>query len=211
MESSLAHTLLFLAIFFAIGASLAVSGFYLDFPTGWLGAAGLLGWTFVIRGHWTRIEKESEGEPSPPARALWVQCAGYSLLLGHLILALMITGENLRLGNGNALAIDSWIMIAAALTTDFIFKRDKKTEDERDKEISAKGVRASYRTLIFLIVSLSFFLAFAPPHYKSDLTHFVIGNILIALILSSYLSQLVSRLHSYSRDKAFLSVEENMG
>ena len=206
----MAKIFLFLAGFLSLGASLAGLGYHLSFLTGWLGAAGLLGWAFYIRRHWAQVEKESENEPSPPARALWVQCAGYSLLLGHLIAALILTGDHLRLGNGNMLAIDSWIMIAAALTTSFIFKRDKRAVDERDIEFSAKGVRASYRTLILLTISLSFYLAFAPPHYRSDLTHFVIGNILIALILSSYLAHLVFRLHSYSRDKAVLFAEEDM-
>ena len=168
------------------------------------------GWAFSIRRHWVRVEKNSETEPSPPARVLWVQCAGYGLLLGHLILALLLAGDNLRLGNGNMLAIDSWTMIGAGLVVSFIFKRDRNIEDERDREISARGVRVSYFTLVILSIGFAFFLAFAPPNCRSDLTHFVIGNVLIALILTSYLAQLISRLSSYSRDNALSAPEEDM-
>lgn len=201
---------LFLAIFLLLGAILAAMGFYLDLPVGWIGAIGLLGWAFSIRRHWVRVEKNSETEPSPPARVLWVQCAGYGLLLGHLILALLLAGDNLRLGNGNMLAIDSWTMIGAGLVVSFIFKRDRNIEDERDREISARGVRVSYFTLVILSIGFAFFLAFAPPNCRSDLTHFVIGNVLIALILTSYLAQLISRLSSYSRDNALSAPEEDM-
>ena len=199
---------LFLAVFLSLGASLAAVGIHFGLPVGWIGAIGLLGWAFSIRKHWLRAEKNTETEPSPPARILWVQCAGYSLLLGHLIMALQLTGDDLRLGNDNTLAIDSWTMIGAALATSFIFGGDSNTKDERDHAIAARGVRISYFTLIILCVGLSFFLAFAPPTYRLDLTHFVIGNALVALILMSYLAQLVSRLHSYSRDSAMSSTEE---
>jgi len=206
----LARIFLFLAGFLSIGASLAAIGFYLGLPAGWIGAIGLLVWAFSIRRLWARVEKESEREPSPPARVLWVQCAGYSLLLGHLISALVLTGDDLRVGNGNTLAFDSWIMIVAAFATNFIFRRNRNIEDERDREISARGVRASYQALVILCIGFSFGLAFAPPNYRSDLTHFVIGNVLIALVLASYLAQLVSRLSSYSRDNAIQSIEEGM-
>jgi len=177
--------------------------------TGWIGAFGLIIWSFSARRRWLRLEKETETEPGLPERTLWIQCAGYGLLLGHLITVLLHTKIDLRLGSGNTLAIDSWLMIVAAVATNFIFRREQSIRDERDTAIGARGIKASYLALIFLSLGLAFYLAYAPPNHLEALTHFVIGNILISLILTSYLTQLVVRLHAYSRDAVYQSLERH--
>jgi len=198
---------LFLTASLGAGSLLAVLSIHSGISTGWIGAFGLITWSFSARRRWVRLEKQTGTEPGLPERALWIQCAGYGLLLGHLITALLHTKIDLRLGSGNTLAIDSWMMIVAAVATDFIFRRERSIRDERDTAISARGVRASYLALILLSLGLAFCLAYVPPNYRGALTHFVIGNILIALILASYLTQLVVRLHAYANDAIHQSLE----
>ena len=92
-------------------------------------------------------------------------------------------------------------MVAAALTTEYIFKNDTKIIDERDLKYSANAVAWGYKSLSLLVVLFALFLALSPPNLRTLFSHFLIGNALVAFCLASYCVYIAVRLLAYSRDR----------
>lgn len=191
--------LLLLTIPVGVGATLAASAAAFDVSTGWIGAVGLIGYSVHARRRWRSDERELS-EPGPWTQALWIRCAGFALLLGHLATGLALVGDSLRMGGGNSLAIDSWLMVAAAFSTELIFRRKRRVSDERDEAIAGKGVAAGYLTSVALTGLFALSLVLIPSSLRDALSHFVIANLLVEMILISYLAQLVVRLREYQKD-----------
>lgn len=189
----------FVATAMGAGAALALGALVTDVLTGWIGALALVGWAVAARQRWARRERESL-EPGAPERILWLRLSGAALILGHAATALILVGDDLRLGHGNILAIDSWTMIAALPVAAMVFRRDAGRHDERHAVIAARGVRAGYATLAATLVFLLGYLAFTPTGARSLLTHFVLANLLVVLLLASYLVMLLTELAAYARD-----------
>lgn len=190
----------FLVIGLLAGVLLAVDSLQAGAPTGWIGAVALVAWAFVARQRWRRIETTSGLEPGAPERILWLRSAGNSLILGHVVASIMLAGDELRLGNDNSLAIDSWTMVLAQFIAALAFRGDGRERDERHNEIRAHGVRAGYATLVASIVALLAWLAFTPPEMRSALSQFVLANTLVVLLLVSYGAMLLVQLIDYARD-----------
>jgi hypothetical protein len=181
------------------GGLLAVFSLMANAPTGWIGAAALVAWAFIARRRWLRVEATGL-EPSAPERILWLRFAGNSLILGHLVVALILVQGDLRLGNGNSLAVDSWTLVLGQCVAALAFHRDRNEHDERHEAIRARGVRAGYATLIVGLIVVILWLAFMPPPLRSALTDFVLANALIILLLASYGVMLLVQLIAYARD-----------
>lgn len=190
----------FLLAALAIGALLAWAGLETQVRTGWFGGAALIAWAFIARRRWARMETDSGLEPGAPERILWLRLAGNSLILGHLIAAIWLVGDDLRIGHGNTLADDSWTMILAQSIAALAFRRDRKTRDERHEAIRSRGVGAAYGALMVGLVVLLSWLAFTPPAWRSALSHFVLANILVAVLLAAYGVMLLVQLSLYARD-----------
>lgn len=184
----------------ATGALLAWAGLETGFPTGSLGAVALIAWAFLARWRWRRLAATSGLEPGAPERILWLRAAGSSLILGHLVAAILLVGDDLRVGHGNILAIDSWTMVLGQSLAALAFRRDRGERDERHEAILARGVGAGYASLIVGVILLLAWMAFTPPAFRSALSHFVLANVLIALILASYGAMLVVQLAGYAKD-----------
>lgn len=192
--------LAFLVVTLVIGAALAYAGLEAEVLVGWLGAVALVAWAFVARRRWTRLEESSGLAPDAPERILWLRMAGNSLILGHLVAAILLVGDDLRLGNGNTLAYDSWTIIVGQALAALVFRRDRGEQDERHKEIVARGIRGGYAGLIIAIVLLLGWLAFAPVPVSEGLGHFTLANVLVALLLASYGVMLLIQLILYAAD-----------
>jgi hypothetical protein len=182
------------------GGLLAVASLGVNAPTGWIGAAALVAWAFIARRRWLRVEATSGLEPSAPERILWLRFAGNSLILGHLVVALILVQGDLRLGNGNSLAVDSWTLVLGQFVAALAFHRDRNEHDERHDAIHARGVRAGYAALIVGLIVVILWLAFMPPPLRSALTDFVLANALIILLLDYYGVMLLVQLIAYARD-----------
>lgn len=113
----------------------------------------------------------------------------------------MHTDIDIHVGNGNTLAIDSWLMIFASVITEFIFRKERRVKDERDAQYVANSIKLGYFSLAALITTFALYIGITPPSYREVLTQFLIGNILISLVLISYLFQIVVRIYSYSQDR----------
>ncbi|MBL4869402.1 MAG: hypothetical protein JKX72_00445 [Robiginitomaculum sp.] len=180
-----------------LGAALALSSIHTGLSTGWIGALGLLAWAGFVKRQWNTLHTENETEPGAPEKTLWVQTAGTGLILGHLAATLMHIDIDLHVGQGNTLAIDSWMMLAALFLAYLMFRKDYRVKDERDAIIEARGIKAGYIVLLVLLTLFSFILGFLPPPAMELLTNFIIGNIIIALMVASYLVQIIVRLSAY--------------
>ncbi len=184
----------------AAGALLAAASLTWQLSIGWMGALGLIGWALYARRRWTALEESTGLEPSPPERMLWLRLSGTALILGHLVAAIALVGNNLRVGYGNSLAADSWTMAVGYMVAALLFRRDRNQSDERHQAIEAYGHRIGYATSIALLLPLIAWLAFTPREWRSFLTDFVIANVLIALLLASYVALLFVQLAGYARD-----------
>lgn len=189
----------FAATALIIGWALAWLTIRTNLPTGWVGAAILLGWAITARQRWMRL-KTQWAEPSGPERVVWHRLASAAIAGGHLLTALTYPQIELRLGSGNWLAIDSWIILAAIIASALLFRGDNRDRDERDRNIAAMGLRVSYITLVAQLLILSFILGFAPYDLVSTLSLFFIANLLIALIVMSTLANYIAQLLVYARD-----------
>lgn len=170
----------FLVAGLATGALLATISLFFQFSVGWIGAAGL--------------------EPSAPERILWLRLCGTALVLGHIVTAIVLVGNNLRVGSGNTLAMDSWILVAGWQVATWLFRRDRRERDERHEVIAARGYRAGYYASIVLLLPLIAWLAFTPRPWRTFFSDFVIANVLIALLIAAYAALLFVQLLAYARD-----------
>jgi hypothetical protein len=190
----------FLLAGLAVGAALAVFSFAANVSTGWAGAIALAAWAFIARRRWQQIEATSGLEPGAPERILWLRTAGNALIVGHIVAAVLLVRDDLRLGNDNTLAIDSWTIALGQFAATLLFRRDEKERDERHAAIAARGVRAGYTALIVFLIVLLGWLAYAPPPQRSALTHFVLANMLLVLVFVSYGVMLLRQLLDYAID-----------
>jgi len=200
MVSTALKPISFLATGLVAGALLAIASLVSHVPTGWIGAGALITWAVVARRRWTALEATNGLEPGAPERALWLRLAGTALVLGHLVTAILLAGNDLRVGQGNTLAVDSWTLVTAQIVAALLFRGDSKVQDERHAGIAARGVRVGYATLIAVLIPVIAWLAFTPPGARVVLSHFVIANALIALLLVSYAALLFVQLVDYARD-----------
>lgn len=180
-----------------LGAVLALVAIHTGLSTGWIGVLSLLGWAGLVKRKWTIRDLENETAPGAPEKTLWIQTAGTGLMLGHLVTILIHTDIDFHVGQGNTLAIDSWMMFAALFIVYVMFRKDYRVKDERDAIIEASGIRAGYIALLTLLIIFSFILGLVPPPAMRWLTSFIIGNIIVSLMVASYLVQTVVRLSAY--------------
>jgi len=192
--------LAFLLAGLAAGALLAFASLVWQVALGWIGAVALIGWALQARRRWSTLEDASGLGPSPPERMIWMRLCGTALVLGHLTAAIVLVGNNLRVGSGNTLAADSWVMVIGWQVAAFLFRRDRNERDERHDAIAARGYRAGYFATILLLLPLIAWLAFTPRPWRAFFTDFVIANVLIALLIAAYAVMQFVQLVAYARD-----------
>ncbi len=91
-------------------------------------------------------------------------------------------------------------MLAVLPLLAFIFRHDRDVRDERHEMISARGVLFGHVGLVCILIVLLAYLAFAPPSARAFLTHFVLANMIVLLVLASYVITLLTQLLAYARD-----------
>lgn len=190
----------FLFACLAVGAALALISFATHVSTGWAGAVAIAAWAFIARRRWRQLEATSGLEPGAPERILWLRTAGNALIVGHVVASILLVGDDLRLGNENTLAMDSWTIAMGQLAAAILFRRDEQVRDERHAAIAARGVRVGYTTLVAFLVVLLGWLAYAPPPQRIALSHFVLANLMVVLISVSYGVMLLRQLIDYALD-----------
>jgi hypothetical protein len=198
----------FLAAVLGLGGALASASVQWGISTGWIGAVALIGWAVLARRRWERLKTMTGAEPGGPERVIWHRFAGAGILFGHLVAALS-SGVDLHVGSGNSLAIDSWTILGAMILSALVFRGDARERDERDLAIAARGTRAGYVALILQLIILLFYLGFAPPDLRQALTHWVLTNFLIGLIVASVLVMHLVALSGYAADGRALAPERS--
>lgn len=185
-----------LAISLAFGAFLAWPLFAWPVRPGWIGAAVLLVVSAVVRFHWDARRRATGDEPGARERQSWHAMAAFGVLCGHMMAALM-QGVDLHVGQGNTLALDNWTLLAAAAIGWGIVRAPRMEKDERDQEMEARGARVGHATLTALLIVLLLTLGFGPPSVLERLQPFVLGNVLVVLILLAALAKHATQLGGY--------------
>jgi len=191
----------FLVIALALGAGLA----WLDIATGravgGIGALALVAWAILARRRWRALQDRDGSEPGAPERVVWQRFAGHALLCGHLGFTLLNPQYDLHVGSGNYLAIDNWTLILGLMLSALVFRADRNERDERDDRIDARATRWGYGALIGFLIVLLLYMGFAPRNMQTALTHFLLANLLIELIIASAVVRQAMQLFGYSRDR----------
>ena len=185
-----------LAISLAFGAFLAWPLFVWPVRPGWIGAAVLLGVAFAVRRHWDARRRTAGDDPGARERQSWHAMAAFGTLSGHMLAGLM-QGVDLHVGQGNTLALDNWTLLAAAAVGWVIVRPARMEKDERDREMAACGSHVGHATLTALMVVLLFTLGFGPPPVLERLQPFVLGNLLVVMILLAALAKHATQLVGY--------------
>lgn len=185
-----------LAASLAFGAFLAWPLFDWPVRPGWIGAGVLLLAAVATRRFWAAKRQAAEGDPGARERQSWHAMVAFGVLVGHMIAALM-QGVDLHVGQGNTLALDNWTLLAASVVGWFIVRAPRMEWDERDREMAARGAHVGYATLTGLLIVLLLTLGFAPPPIQDQLPPFVLGNVLVVLILVAALAKHVAQLFGY--------------
>lgn len=184
-----------LVICLALGAFLAWPLFDWPVRPGWIGAAVLLLVAVAVRRHWDERGRVGD-DPGARERQSWHALAALGVVSGHLIAALM-QQVDLHVGQGNALALDNWTLLAAAIVGWLIVRAPRMVKDERDREMAARGAQVGHVTLTGLLVVLLLTLGFAPPLVVERLQPFVLGNVLVVLILLAAMAKHATVLVGY--------------
>lgn len=193
----------FLLISLAFGAVLAWAGMISHFPLGGLGAAALVAWAILARRRWEGLKAADGSDPGAPERMVWQRLAGTAMISAHLATVLLNPHIDLHVGQGNYLALDNWTLIVGVMVSAFVFRADRHERDERDDRIDARGTRWGYGILIALLVVLLLYMGFAPRPWQSALTHWILANALIALILVSFVARQCVQLSGYAQDRSW--------
>jgi hypothetical protein len=185
-------------IFVALAAALGLGALLAQapWPVGWLGAAVLLGVAVVTRIRWERRARATGDDPGAEERAAWQMMAGLSVTCGHLAAALM-SGRDLHVGSGNALAGDNWLLGAAAFAAWFIVRPRLRLRDERDREIAALGHKAAFWATLAILLAAALLLGFGQVLIGRDMLNFNMGNWMLVILQAVIIANFTARLVGY--------------
>ncbi len=191
----------FLSVALALGAALGWLDIVSGLAVGAIGALALIAWAVVARRRWKALQDRDGSEPGAPERVVWQRFAGYGALCGQLGFALLNPHHDLHVGSGNYLAIDNWTLILGLMLSALVFRADRNERDERDDRIDARATRWGYGALIVFLLIVLTYMGFAPREMQTALTHFLLANLLIELIIASAVVRQAIQLVGYSRDR----------
>lgn len=192
--------LLVLALSSGIGAALALPWIDWPFNEGLVGGALLVLAAWVARQHWEHRARERGDDPGAPEREVWAAMVGTAMINGFLIVVLLTPGSEVHTHTGGTGGWQTWTMFIGAVVAWAIVRKPEVPRDERDRAIRALGDRVGYFSVCLLLVVLSLHLGFAPKPQLARMTHWLLGNALIAVIMLATLTQQVAQLFAYHRD-----------
>lgn len=184
--------------FLLLGAAIAVLADASPVRPGLLGFVLMLAAALALRRHWLG---QAWAAPGSPERSMWVGLATSSVVLGHMLTSLWRLGPALQLHTpaGDALAVDSWSLVAGGALAWWLTREHTPRRDERDRAIDALGMRWSYSALLALLLPSVLLLGFGDDH-DLPLSRPYIAHLLIAAMLASIAIGQAVRLTVYRRD-----------
>jgi len=169
---------------------------------GLVGAALMLVSALIARHRWQRLGPEQQ--PGSPERALWHSLVSLGIVGGHLLAALWRVRPDFEMHSlaGHALAIDSWMLVAASLLAFWIARDPDRRRDERDDWIAGRARRVGHRALQASLLLFALALAFGAPQHGGRVDAPLLAQALIVLVMLDWLLQTVVCLTLYRRDAA---------
>lgn len=194
------NVVLVLCISLGLGALLASPA--IDWPVseGLLGAALLIVAALCSRHYWDWRARHRGDDPGVPEREVWQALIGTAMICGFLVMVLLTPGSEVHTRTGDTGGKHTWTMFAGAVVAWLITRRPGVPRDERDRAIAALGDKVGYFSVCLLLVVLALHLGFTPKVYMQRVTHWLLGNTLIAVILIGTLAQQMAQLLAYRRD-----------
>ena len=180
----------------AVGWALAWSWDRFPVHAGAVGAVAMLAAAFHMRRHWAARRRTVGDDPGARERHAWHSLVGLGLICGHLMGSLL-SGLDLRVGSGNTLAIDNWILIVGAAAAWLVLRPKEMERDERDIKLANRGAHAGLAAMTGILVLLLLLLGFAPPAVADRLDPFTLGNVLVVVILVAWLARYATQLIGY--------------
>jgi MFS family permease len=182
-------------------------GFLLSYPwidwpirEGYLGVALMIAGAWAAHRRWESRRKVTGDDPGAPEREVWHCLATTAVVGGHLVGILVQPGFDMHSDVFNRHFVDNWILIGGAIASYFVLHDEHAKRDERDLAIAARGTSVGYGAVIFLIIVLALNLGFASREKLAPLTHPLLANVLIAILVFASLAQSVAQLIGYRRD-----------
>jgi hypothetical protein len=181
-----------------LGALLAQLPTSLPLSPGLIGLGLMLLATTLVRQRWL----DPNTAPGSPERALWIGTTATALVGGFLAAVLWKIGPDFVMHTQvvHALGRDTWTLVAGAALAHWPARDRAPREDERDRWIAARGLRAGYLTLIALLLAQILLLGFVDHGWIARWSRPGIAHGLIMAILLSVLVDGCSRLRAYAAD-----------
>ena len=191
----------------ALWMLLAGSGALLGVDLGMLGSALLLGtaWVALYAVSTTPPDAREQGM-APGEWQAWVgtvfMCAATLYFVSKLH---VFQGESIAhaphsrvVARNLVVLLIAWTVLSRVLASRW---KDRVQADERDREIEARAASWGRGILIFAVVTLAVTLGLSPADRLVWATPFMIGNVLILLLMCSWLAEYAATAALYWRDR----------
>jgi hypothetical protein len=184
-----------------LGAVMALGSDAWPIRPGIVGLVAMAATALAARRRWFGLDLAESGSPE---RGLWIALGGNAVILGHLATALWRIGAGMVMHSheAHALGIDNWTLVAGALIAWGIARDPSPRRDERDARIAATGLRAAHYALIAMLIAGLVPLGFGWSATWRALSHPMIANAVIVLIIASVFIDALVRLGIYRHDAA---------
>ena len=180
------------------------SGRAFGYDIGGLGMALLIGCTWMaLYAVSTTPRGEFEQGVSPGEWRAWI---GLAFMLAATVYfvshAGAFSGDDRaaaqRVATHLVLLLVAWSVLTQLMASRW---KDRVQQDERDREIEARGVAWGRGALVAGVIVLAVTLGLSPEHKLQWATHFAIGNMLVLVLMIGWLVESAAIAVMYWRDR----------
>jgi uncharacterized membrane protein len=198
-----------------LGLAAVATGLLLAGPDRLLGIdTGNLGFALLMTATWSSLwlvgslpHSALEGSASPGEWRAWIGSAFLTVAVAWFALKLPLFAvpgpvwqnpDAAAAGRTLAMLLIAWAIVSFVLAGRW---RDRVSRDERDRQIEAHASQRSSLALVIMLVALALLLGFSPPDRLQWATPLLLANLLLLLLMLSWLAETALTALSYWRDR----------